>query len=102
MNDFGVGRVVADGDGGGAALAHAEQRAGHLAVVGEGADVVFGRGFEEVGGDLEGDVGRGGGEELVAAEQGAGRHGRELSEAAARDHSVGSLGCWEECCVRLC
>ena len=92
MNDFGVGRAVADGDGGGSTLAHAEERAWHLVVVGEGADVVFGRGFEEVGGELEGDVGWGRGEKLVGTEDRAGSHGRELGEAAAREHRCGSLG----------
>ena len=61
MKDFRVGRSVPDGDRGGAAVAHAEEGARDLVVVGEGADVVFRRGFEEVGSHLEGDVGRGSG-----------------------------------------
>ena len=49
MNNFGVGRSVADGDGGRLAMAHAKEWAGNLVVVGEGADVVFRAGFEQVG-----------------------------------------------------
>ena len=94
VNDFGVGGAVADGDGSGSALAHAEERAGHLVVVGEGADVVFRGGFEEVGSELEGDVGGGDGEEVVPVEDRAGGEGGELGEATARDHLCGSLRWW--------
>ena len=72
MNNFGVGRSVADGDGGRLAMAHAKEWAGNLVVVGEGADVVLGRGFEEIGSELEGDVRGGGSEEAVRAEDRAG------------------------------
>ena len=42
VEDLGVRGVVADGDGGGPAVAHADEGTGDLVVVGEGADVVLG------------------------------------------------------------
>jgi hypothetical protein len=72
-------------------MAHAKEWAGNLVVVGEGADVVFRAGFEQVGSELESDVRGGGSEEVVPAEDRAGGEGGQLGKAAARDHLCGSL-----------
>src|ERR1700683_5326136 len=67
----------------GLAFVHAEERAGDLSVVGEGADVVFGRGFEGVGRDFEREVGRGLRSGDWRRRERSGCHARELMKAPA-------------------